>query len=233
MDADVDTSPTGILGRRAAAVSRPEEELVQRKLPKIGEGRDRFHAKTIEHWDLIVEALGRVLVFSDIPEHRRPPWTPLDVKACFVLTYHLRDFLIEYEQRPKVDIDPFIREHPALSICRDICTNVKHAVMHSAPYHPDGDQLELTAQSAEFAGGPGGVFHRVYVEIDGRKLSAAGIAQQAYFDWIEWGMPWQDHTAPVWQLAEPTSSAPGVEGRVLRTPRSEAWEQLDSDSPAE
>lgn len=191
----------------------------------IGYGRDNFHPRTIQRWDEIVESLGRCLVFSAIAEEKRPPWTALDVTSCFILTYHLVDFLEQFEGHPRKELQDFVRSHRALSLCRDISVNVKHARMSSSPYTAEGDKIELSPDSTRFKTGPGGTFHRVVIEWDGEFLDATAVAVQAYFDWYEWGMPLQDHTRPLWLPAEEVpSDRTGLSSYVLVTPKPEAWE---------
>jgi hypothetical protein len=48
------------------------------------------------------------------------------VYAFFMNCYHLRDWIINSGFKPKAEVDGFIRGHPDLKLCGDICNGLKH-----------------------------------------------------------------------------------------------------------
>lgn len=189
---------------------------------RMGAGREDFHPRTIAHWDLVVEALGRILVIYTLPEGKRPPYGMLDVTGYFVLAYHVRDYLEQLDGR--TDVDAFVRSEPALARCRDLSVNLKHARMASKPMSPGGDGLSMAGDRASFPGGPG-VYNRVVIDLDGQQLDGYDLAAEAFFAWHRYGLPLQDHTSEAWSLAPTVENPSGVVSSVLPSPKPIAWSE--------
>ncbi len=105
-----------------------------------------------EQWDRVVRWHTRVATIGDSMPYGMNRSDAVDtVLAFFIFCYHLGDALIRSGVKTESEVTAFIKSNDALSLCRDLCTAVKHFEV-SKPYRSTRS-LTTTADPQVFVSG--------------------------------------------------------------------------------
>jgi len=116
-----------------------------------------------------------------------------DVYAFFQNCYHLKEYLKNdpaFTKHSNQEVENFVTNTPALAICADICTGLKHLTLNKPPRSGDipkmdGKNIVLSIKEIIGSKKPAEVRIKASIEIEhkGTKLDAFQVATDALSAW--------------------------------------------------
>jgi hypothetical protein len=105
-----------------------------------------------DHWERVLRWHARVAAIGDgIPFGMSRNEAVDTVLAFFPTCYHLSDALFKSGVKTESEVTAFVRSNDALSLCRDLCTAVKHFEI-TRPYRAT-HSMTTTAETRVFTVG--------------------------------------------------------------------------------